>query len=152
MDIYIVLKELEIKYKEEKHRPVQTIEEAKKLKIDIEGIGTKSLFLKNKKDYYLIILEEDERLDFKKIYETLKIKHLSFASSAELLKILNLKDCVTPFGIINDKNNIVTIMIEQKLQNKKLLFHPNESTKTLSIDYNDLIKFIEYENHKYVIF
>ena len=52
-------------------------------------------------------------------------------------------------GIINDDLNKVTLLIDKDLMNNKLLFHPNVNTKTMSITYDDLIKFIEYENHKY---
>ena len=151
MNIYDILKKLNIKYEEEKHNAVHTIEEAKKLKLKIKGTGTKSLFLKNKNNYYLVILEENKRLDFKKLYDLLKIKHLSFASDIDLEKILNLKEGITPFGIIEDKNNLVTIIIDKELKDKILLFHPNEISKTLSISYEDLIKFTEYEKHTYIV-
>ena len=80
------------------------------------------------------------------------VAHLSFASIEELKNILNLEQgSVTPLGIINDEKNMVTIVIDKELQGKRLLVHPNTNKKTLSINYNDLIKFIEFEKHKYLI-
>lgn len=78
--------------------------------------------------------------------------HLSFARREELKKILGLEPgSVSPLGIINDKKNLVTLMIEKELKNKTLLVHPNVNTKTMSIRFEDLIKFIEQEKHKYII-
>ena len=66
-------------------------------------------------------------------------------------EILNLdKGSVTPLGIVSDKNNLVTIIIDEELSNKKLLMHPLINTSTISIEYNDLIKFIDNQNHHYI--
>ena len=66
-------------------------------------------------------------------------------------EILSLKQgSVTPFGIINDFEKKVELVIDDDLKDKKLLFHPNINTKTISILCNDLIKFIEFEQHKYI--
>ena len=52
-----LLTKLEIPFQVVEHEPVCTIEEANHISNMIEGIGTKSLFLKDKKNYYLIILK-----------------------------------------------------------------------------------------------
>ncbi len=151
--LYDILKKLNINYKEIEHEAVFTILEAKKIKTKIDGIGTKSLFLKDKKNnFYLYILDEDTKADLKNIACILNTKKLSFGSSLELKDILNLEiGGVTPLAIINDKNHSLKILISRDLQNKQLLFHPNVNTKTISISYNDLIKFIDYNQTQYVI-
>ena len=153
MNLYDILNELNISYEEITHEKVMTIEEAKNIENMIEGIGSKSLFLKDKKNYYLIILEENKRADIKELAGIIGCSKLSFASSERLKEVLGLEEgSVTPFGIINDGLNKVTLLIDKDLMNNKLLFHPNVNTKTMSITYDDLIKFIEYENHKYILF
>ena len=150
--LYEILKELNIEYEEVSHEKVMTVEEAMKLENMIEGIGSKNLFLTDKKNYYLIILEENKRANIKELANILECKKLSFASSERLKEVLDLEEgSVTPFGIINDKDNKVDLVIDKDLIGKKLLFHPNTNTKTMSINYDDLIKFIEYEKHKYVL-
>ena len=73
-------------------------------------------------------------------------------SSEKLKEVLDLEDgSVTPMGIINDKDNKVTLVIDKDLIDKKILFHPNTNTKTMSIMYSDLVKFIEYEKHEYIL-
>ena len=153
MNLYDILNKLNIKYKEIEHEPVFTIDQAQSIKENIDGIGCKNLFLTNKKgNYYLVMLNENKKTNIKEITKLLNESHLSFASAEELKKILNLKQgSVTPLGIINDKNNVVTIIIDNELNNKVLLVHPNINTKTISIMYDDLIKYIEYENHNYII-
>ena len=59
---------------------------------------------------------------------------------------------VTPLGIINDTNNQVIIIIDHNLVNKLLLMHTETNTKTISINYNDLIKYITYLQHQYLVF
>ena len=150
--LYEVLKELNIEYEEVSHEKVMTVEEAMKLENMIDGIGSKNLFLTDKKNYYLVILEENKRANIKELVNILECKKLSFASSERLKEVLDLEEgSVTPFGIINDKDNKVVLVIDKDLIGKKLLFHPNTNTKTMSVTYDDLIKFIEYEKHKYVL-
>lgn len=150
--LYEILKELNIEYEEVSHEKVMTVEEAMNLENMIDGIGSKNLFLTDKKNYYLVILEENKRANIKELANILECKKLSFASSERLKEVLDLEEgSVTPFGIINDKDNKVVLVIDKDLIGKKLLFHPNTNTKTMSINYDDLIKFIECEKHKYVL-
>lgn len=155
MDIYNILDELNIKYEEIEHKPVFTIEEALEEKIPdkINGIECKNLFVKNKDNYYLIFMEASKRANLKELAKLLNKSKLSFSNEKELKEILNLNiGSVTPIGIINDKNNLVVLLIDRDLKGKKILVHPNTNTKTMSIEYEDLIRFIEYTNHKYIVF
>ncbi|MDY5913309.1 MAG: hypothetical protein SPJ62_15155 [Inconstantimicrobium porci] len=43
----------------------------------------------------------------------------------------------------------VTFIIDKDLKNKTLLAHPNVNTMTVSMEYSDLIKYIEYHHNKY---
>lgn len=150
--LYEILKELNIEYEEVSHEKVMTVEEAMNLENMIDGIGSKNLFLTDKKNYYLVILEENKRANIKELANILECKKLSFASNERLKEVLDLEEgSVTPFSIINDKDNKVVLVIDKDLIGKKLLFHPNTNTKTMSINYDDLIKFIECEKHKYVL-
>ena len=79
-------------------------------------------------------------------------KVIKFGKEEELMDILKLtRGCVSPFGIINDVNNVVTLVIDSELKNNKLLFHPNRNTATVSIHFDDLEKFIKSENHNYIL-
>lgn len=154
MDIYENLEKLKISYEEIEHNAVFTIEEAMRENIPsrIDGIECKNLFCKNKGHYYLIFLEASKRADLKFLSKIVDENHLSFASPKELKDILKLDlGSVTPLGIINDLENKVTLLLDQELANKKVLVHPNINTKTVSLKFEDLIKFIEFTNHSYIL-
>lgn len=152
--IYKKLSNLNIEYEEISHLPVYTIAEAYRLKEQINGVGSKTLFLTNHKNkFYLYLLEDTKRATLKDLEKLLNESHLSFASEKELKNILNLeKGSVTPLGIINDNAGLTEIVIAKDLVDKRILCHPNTNTKTISISCQDLIKLIESENHKYYIF
>lgn len=154
MDIFEILSELSIKYQLLEHKAVYTVEEAKNLENMIEGLGCKNLFLKDKHhNYYLYVLEEDKKANLKELASFLNTQKLTFAASEELKEILNLEPgSVTPLSIINDKDNKCTVILDKDIENKKILLHPNTNTKTISMEYTDLIKVINYTNHKYLIY
>ena len=150
-----LLKDLDIKYDKITHKAVYTIEEALKEDIPskIEGIECKNLFVKYKDNYYLIFIDSSKRADLKAIAKYIGKQKLSFASLEVLKNILNLDiGSVTPLGIINDKDNLVTLIIDKDLKGKKVLVHPNDNTKTINLEFDDLIKIIEHLNHKYILY
>lgn len=153
MDLYEKLDALHISYEEIEHKPVTTVEEAKKVSTRIEGVGCKNLFLKTKENnYYLVLLEEEKRADLKKIANLISTRKVTFASEQELKEILNIiPGSVTPMAIMYDTKKQVTLLIDRDLVGKKLLVHPNENTKTMAISFNDLIKWIESENHAFLL-
>lgn len=155
MNLYTILTGLEITYEEIEHDPVYTVEQAQPIKSIISGVGCKNLFLTDHKKtkYLLVIVEENKQADLKQIAVVAKTSRLSFVSNEELYEILQLfPGSVSPFGIIYDKANRVTLLIDKDLQGKQLLFHPNVNTKTLVISFEDMIKFIKYTNHAYEVF
>lgn len=154
-NVYDILRKLNIDYEEIQHQPLLTLQDAVDLWISnmINGIECKNLFVKSKNNYYIIFIKADKKANLHELSKIIHESRFSFASPKELKDILNLDiGSVTPLGIINDKDNKVTLMLDQELENKKVLVHPNVNTKTLSLNYNDLIKFIDYTGHKYYIF
>ena len=155
MNIYDILRELNIRYEEIEHKAVYTVGEAMQEDIPskIEGIECKNLFVKSKTRYYLIFLKAEKRADLKAIANLVGEAKLSFAKEEELKNILNLTiGSVTPLGLINDRDNLVTLLIDKELENQKVLVHPNVNTKTVSIQLSDLIKLIENIKHQYILF
>lgn len=150
--LFEILDKLEIKYELLEHGAVYTVEEAKELDNMIEGIGCKNLFLTNKKGkYFLVMIHEDKRANIKEIESLVDCKHLSFGKEEDLKEVLGLEaGSCTPLGIVNDKENKVVLVFDKDLVDKKVLCHPNKNTATLSLEFSDLIKFIEYLEHKYL--
>lgn len=150
--LFEILDKLEIKYELLEHEAVYTVDEAKELDNMLDGIGCKNLFLTNKKGkYFLVMIHEDKRANIKKIESLVDCKHLSFGKEEDLKEVLGLEaGSCTPLGIVNDKENKVVLVFDKDLVDKKVLCHPNKNTATLSLEFSDLIKFIEYLEHKYL--
>ena len=146
------LKELNIDYEIVEHEAAYTVEEAKEKVPYIEGIGCKNLFLKGKKKgYFLYTLPEDKQVNLKELAKVLHVSSFHFASKEDLMNILKLiPGSVTPLGIVNDTENKVTVLLDKELTQNKVLVHPNRNTATISIKYQDLIKFIEKLGHNFI--
>lgn len=146
--VYEILENLNISYKRKEHPPVYTVEEAWKNCGNIPGVQCKNLFLRDRKgkNYYLVILIDSKRADLKKIASHLGVKDLSFASEERLGKILGLsRGSVTPFGLINDTEKIVHVLLDEELKNaEQVSFHPNVNTSTITICFSDFEKFLNW--------
>lgn len=153
-DLYSLLEQLQIPYQEVSHRPVFTVEEATSLSLPISGYGVKNLFLKDSTNqYFLFMIPDNQRADFKKLEKFLQTSKIRFGKESELKSVLHLKKgSCTPFGIIFDTDNLVTLIVDQSLLSKRLLFHPNRNDRTLSMSCNDLFRFITSQGHAYLIF
>ena len=152
-NIYETLDELNIKYEKVQHEAVYTCEQAEFVKELIKGQGCKNLFVKNqKKQFFLYTLPDEERADLKKLAKDNGLGHFSFANENELWDMLALKTgSVTPLGIINDKDNKVTLLLDKRLVGKRVLVHPCTNEATVALEFDDLLKFISALEHKYVI-
>jgi Ala-tRNA(Pro) deacylase len=146
--VYEVLDELGISYSRHEHPPVYTVEEAKKQWIEIIGAHCKNLFLRNKKGnrHYLVILEASKAADLKSLNKLLGEDRLSFASEKRLMKYLGLETgAVSPFGLINDRENHVKVVIDDDLKKAEAVnFHPNVNTATVGISFPDFEKFLSW--------
>lgn len=152
MTIEEKLNNLNIDYQKVEHPAVYTVEEVKEKVPYIDGIGCKNLFLKTqKKENFLYTLPEDKQINLKNLSEILEVTRFHFASPETLEEVLGvIPGSVTPLAIMNDTGNKVTVVLDKELKGKRVLVHPNRNTATISIKYEDLIKFIESENHKII--
>ena len=148
--VYDALTSLGINYVRYEHPPIYTVEEAKKLDIVIAGAKCKNLFLKSKRkeQYYILIAEEDKRVDLKRMAKEVGALGLYFAPAEKLYELLKLTPgSVTPFGVLNDSERIIHILIDQDLTKEAVVtFHPNINTATIGIAYEDLEKFLVWNN------
>jgi len=153
-DIYQALDELNIKFEKVEHPAVFTCAEAEHYDRGIDAGKCKNLFLRNKRGdkNYLVILPAEKRLDLKSLAEKLSEEKLSFASAEKLEKYLGLTaGSVSPFGLINDVNKEVIVVIDNDLSEySKLGLHPNVNTATLIISYEFFIKFLDWTGNKTV--
>ncbi|MBD3414981.1 MAG: prolyl-tRNA synthetase associated domain-containing protein [Candidatus Aminicenantes bacterium] len=146
--VYDLLGQLEISFKQHHHPAVYTVEQAKKHWSEIKGTHCKNLFLRNKKGnrHYLVILEANKAADLKGLRKKLGEDGLSFASPERLEKHLKLEPgAVSPFGLINDHENLVRVVIDKDLKTAETVnFHPNVNTATVGFSFADFERFLEW--------
>ena len=133
------------------HPPVFTVEEARALRGQIPGGHCKNLFLKDEKGaVWLIVCLEDARIDLKSAPARIGSRRLSFGKSDLLMALLGVEPgSVTPFGLINDSENRVAVILEERMMRESLLnYHPlgNDATTTIAAD--DLVTFIRSCGHE----
>lgn len=145
-DIYEVLQRLGIPYRKYDHPPVATVAEADRHTGRLRGGHSKNLFLRNKKGnrHYLVTLESHRAIDLKALRTVLGEASLSFASPERLNKHLGLlPGAVSPFGIVNDTEGAVVVVVERGLlRHDPLNFHPNVNTSTLAVSRADFERFL----------
>ena len=123
------LNELGIHYELDEHEAAFTIEAVIKLGLNKKGMMPVNLFLRdaNGKRHFLVIHDGEKQTDLKKLREQIGCSRLSFGSEERLMKHLGLiKGSVSPFGLINNANHDVEVIIDESIQGQKILgFHPN---------------------------
>ena len=152
-----LLDESNCDYEVKEHAPLFTVEDSKSLRGSILGAHSKNLFLKDAKgQFYLLSVEENTKVDLKKIMNFIGSKKLSFAKAEYLESILGIEPgSVSPFALINDVDKKVLFFLDKNFLNyEKLNFHPLVNTATINIATSDMIKFIEEKHNpiKYIDF
>jgi len=149
--VYDILNQLQIPYKKYEHAAVFTMEDVIKLKLNLPEC--KNLFVRNTKGnkHYLVILEGSKKADLKKLATQIGSTKLSFASKERLFKYLMLlPGSVSPFGLINDKEKQVEVIVDKDLVNSDVLgFHPNTNEATVTLSFNDFEKFLKSCGNKF---
>ncbi len=145
------LDELGIAARTVSHRPVFTVEESKALRGTLPGAHIKNLFLRNKKGVmWLVVAEEDRRIDLKALGERIGAGRVSFGSPERLMAHLGvIPGAVTPFGLVNDVERKVRVVIDKALIEHSLVnCHPLTNDRTTAITPADLLKFIAACGHQ----
>ncbi len=138
---------LGIHYELDEHAAVFTIDEIIALGLNSKGMIPVNLFLRDAggKRHFLVIHDGEKHTDLKTLRTQIGCSRLSFGSDERLMNHLGLtKGSMSPFGLINNANHDVEIVIDASIRNHELLgFHPNTNTATVWISYDDFMKFIE---------
>src|SRR3989304_1738499 len=95
-----ILDEKKIKYKSKYHEPVYTSEQAAMARGDNLKQGAKAIIMKVDKDFVLLVLSAEKRIDSKKLKKMLNSKRLSFADLNEVKSFDLVPGSVPPFGSV----------------------------------------------------
>jgi Ala-tRNA(Pro) deacylase len=149
--LYRLLDELGLRYTVTEHEAAFTVEQADHLYGHLPGAHSKNLFLRNKRgnQHYLVVAESHRQVDIRRLKAELGESTLSFASAERLQRYLGLTPgSVSPFGLINDAERAVRVILDRGLLGYELLnFHPNRNTATLTIPRADFQRFLAHLGH-----
>ena len=150
-EVYEKLNELNIKYRVVNHKAVFTMEDVINENIEPFENIVKNIFIRADKkiNYYLVLVSHNKKVTLIELRNKLNSRPLTFATEEDLYKYLRLtKGSVSPLGILNDKDHIVSIIIDEDIKNiSEIGVHPNINTATVFLKPKDLE--IIFKNNKY---
>lgn len=150
-DLFAALDALEIAHDTVHHPPLHTVEDSKILRGAIAGGHAKNLFVKDRKGrLFLLVAQEDSRIDLKRVHELIGAQgRVSFGSAALLGEVWGVQPgAVTPFGAINDRAGRVTVILEARLMaHERVNFHPLVNTMTTGLASAGLLRFLRAQGH-----
>ncbi|HEV7371533.1 prolyl-tRNA synthetase associated domain-containing protein [Arenibaculum sp.] len=133
------------------HPPLFTVEDSKALRGELPGGHCKNLFLKDKKNrLWLVVALEDTAVDLKTLDRRIGSARLSFGRPELLWETLGVRPgAVTPFSVLNDREHLVTVVLERAMTAHELLnYHPLINDRTTAIRSADLLRFLRATGHE----
>lgn len=103
-----------------------------------------------KRNYYLITVHGEKRVDLKAFRQTHHTRPLSFAAPEELQEKLGLAPgAVTPLGLLNDETRQIPLFLDSDFapEGRLICVHPNENTATVLLQARDLVALLEKAGH-----
>jgi Ala-tRNA(Pro) deacylase len=154
-DLFALLDRLGISTTTVEHPPLFTVEQSRALRGTIPGGHTKNLFLIDRKNrLFLVSTEEDANVDLKRLHTKVGASSRFSFGKPELLRTsLGIEPgSVSPFAAINDKDQVVTIVLDEALmRHDNINFHPLINSRTTRIGREDFIRFLAATGHQPLI-
>lgn len=146
-EVYAFLKEKSIPFEVTEHKAVYNMAELTEVGLPHPECDAKNLFVRDdkKRNYYLITVKGDKRVDLKVFRRANGLRSLSFASADELADILKLSPgAVTPLGLLNDAACAVSFFLDSALLDAPGIIgvHPNDNTATVWLETDDMLDII----------
>lgn len=147
-EIYMYLKGKNIWHEITEHKAVYNMKELSEVDIPYPEADAKNIFIRDdkKKNYYLITLKGDKRVNLKEFRKNNNTRPLTFASEEDLKAIMDLiPGAVTPLGLLNDKELKVKFYLDKDFMDDPQIIgiHPNDNTATIWLKVEDLISVIK---------
>lgn len=145
-ETYQYLRDQKISYEITEHPAVFNMEELDAVELPYPEWDAKNLFVRDdkKKNYYLITVKGEKRVNLKEFRKQQGLRPLSFASAEDLLEIMALQPgSVSPLGLLNDEKSRVRFFLDSEFDGNKIGIHPNDNTATVWLQAKDLMELIE---------
>lgn len=155
-DVYEYLKSKNIWHEITEHAAVYNMAELAEVEMPYPEADAKNLFVRDdkKRNYYLITVKGDKRVNLKEFRRAHELRPLTFASAEDLMAIMGLiPGAVTPLGTLNDEERKVTLYLDGEfLNDDRIGVHPNDNTATVWLKATDLIAIVkEHGNEVHVV-
>ena len=141
------LDQLGIKYEIVEHPAVYNMAEMEKIALPHPEADAKNLFVRDdkKRNYYLLTIKGDKRVNLQQFREENGTRRLSFASPQDLKEKLGLEPgSVTPLGLLNDSEHQISFYLDSYFrQQPRIAVHPNDNTATIWLKSQALINLIK---------
>lgn len=144
-ETYDYLTQKGIEYEVTEHKAVFNMAELDEVKLPYPECDAKNLFVRDdkKRNYYLITVKGNKRVNLKEFRKQNGTKPLTFASPEDLLAIMGLTPgSVTPLGVLNDTELKVHAFIDKDFLAEPQIIgvHPNDNTATVWLKAEELIR------------
>ena len=136
------LNALNIDFQLVEHEPALTTEQADQFIEGTPGVRTKTMCLTDKKKlrFYLVIMDDSQRLDMDRFQEITDESKIKLGSEDTLQAKMGL-----PFGLLNNTDRDIQNSFDQAIMDKdRMSFHPNTNEKTIFITTPDLLTFLDH--------
>ncbi|MCM1135089.1 MAG: prolyl-tRNA synthetase associated domain-containing protein [Clostridium sp.] len=156
MEVYRLLKRLDIPFKRLDHEPMATIEACRGVD-EILGIHMcKNLFLCNaqKTNFYLLMMPGEKKFKTKEVSKQIGSARLSFAPEEFLEEYLHISPgAVSVMGLMNDTDNRVKLLVDEEMLGEEFLgCHPCVNTASLRLRSKDVFDtFLREVHHEMIV-
>ena len=156
-ETYEYLKDHDIEFEITEHEAVYNMEELDAVDLPYPGDDAKNLFVRDdkKRNYYLITVKGDKRINLKDFRKTFETRPLRFASEDDLMNIMGLiAGAVTPLGLLNDEERKAQLYIDEDFLGDagRIGVHPNDNTATVWLQASDLIDLVRDHGNEVTVF
>lgn len=155
-ETYDFLTQSGVKFEITEHQAVYNMAELAQIDNPHPECDAKNLFVRDDKrrQYYLITVKGDKRVDLKAFRKAQGTRPLTFASESELMDIMRLiPGAVTPLGLLNDSELRVIFYLDKDFFKESFLIgvHPNDNTATVWLNVNDLADIIKKHGNEVIV-
>jgi Ala-tRNA(Pro) deacylase len=134
--ILALLEKHHVSYRLTEHEPVRTSEEAARIRGAALKTGAKAMIIREKDNYYLLVLPADKHIDWKRMRAILHVSNIRLATEEEAESVAHVKmGSVPPFGNIL---GLPTYFDEGLLENDVVNFNPGSTTHSIAMKSADL--------------
>lgn len=144
-ETYQYLEKHDVVFEITEHGAVYNMADLEAVELPYPDADAKNLFVRDDKrrNYYMITVKGDKRVDLKELRRKHELRPLTFASEGELVDILKLyPGAVSPLGLLCDEEHKVTLYLDEAFGEGPIGIHPNDNTATIWIQTSDLVRII----------